>query len=251
LQTDPPAVRACVLSCPSGVAVPTVASQSGTVVSQDDQVMKRKAFLRWGGAVVGVAALGPVLTACGGGDEPSLVASGRLSPEEIDGLFFLREEEKLAHDVYTALYAQWGAAVFGNIIPSEAQHTEAIRQRIFAHGLIDPAANTGDGVFVNAELQALYNDLVSMGRPSLVAALKVGCLIEEKDIWDIEQKKLQVQEEADLVSVYDQLLCGSRNHLRAFSRALESAGSTYDQPQYLSLDQWAAIARSPQERCGG
>ena len=212
--------------------------------------MKRKTFLRWGGAVIGVAALGPALTACGGGDEPALVASGTLSPEEIEGLFYMREEEKLAHDVYAALYARWGAQVFGNIIPSEAQHTEAIRLRILAHGLIDPAAGTGEGVFVNAELQQLYNDLVSMGRPSLVAALKVGCLIEEKDIWDIEQKKLQVQDEADLITVYDNLLCGSRNHLRAFHRALVAAGGAYDQPQYLSLAQWEAIAGSAQERCG-
>jgi hypothetical protein len=212
--------------------------------------MQRKTFLRWGGAVIGVAALGPVLTACGGSDEPSLVASGTLSPEEIEGLFYMREEEKLAHDVYAALYAQWGASVFGNIIPSEAQHTEAIRQRILAHGLTDPAASTGDGVFVNAELQQLYNDLASMGRPSLDAALKVGCLIEEKDIWDIEQKKLQVQDEADLITVYDNLLCGSRNHLRAFNRALVAAGGAYDQPQYLSLAQWNAIAGSAQERCG-
>lgn len=212
--------------------------------------MQRKTFLRWGSAVVGVAALGPVLTACGGSDEPSLVASGTLSPEEIEGLFYMREEEKLAHDVYAALYAQWGASVFGNIIPSEAQHTEAIRQRILAHGLTDPAASTGEGVFVNAELQQLYNDLVSMGRPSLVAALKVGCLIEEKDIWDIEQKKLQVQDEADLITVYDNLLCGSRNHLRAFNRALVAAGGAYDQPQYLGLAQWNAIAGSAQERCG-
>lgn len=213
--------------------------------------MKRKSFLRWTGVVVGGAVLAPWMTACGGGDgEPAQVASGTLSADEMAGLLYMREEEKLAHDVYTALHARWGAQVFGNIIPSEAQHAEAVRQRILAHGLTDPAANAGEGVFANAELQALYSDLVARGRTSLVAALKVGCLIEEKDIWDIEQTKLQVQDEPDIVSVYDNLLCGSRNHLRAFHRALVAAGGAYDRPQYLSLAQWQAIATSAQERCG-
>jgi len=224
---------------------------SGTFVSQDNLLMQRKSFLNLCAAVLGVSVVVPVLTACGGGgDEPEPTASGKLSTGEIAGLLYMREEEKLAHDVYTALYAQWGAPVFGSIIPSEGQHTEAIRLRILAHGLADPAAETGNGVFVNAALQALYHDLVAMGRHSLVDALKVGCLIEEKDIWDIEQKKRQVLDQADIVNVYDNLLCGSRNHLRAFSRALASAGGTYDRPQYLSLDQWTFIADTPQERCG-
>jgi hypothetical protein len=194
--------------------------------------------------------LAPLVTACGGSDAPGLVASGTLSPEEVEGLYFMREEEKLAHDVYAALYSQWGAQVFGNIIPSEAQHTEAIRLRILAHGVTDPAAGAGDGVFADDGLQTLYSGLVAKGRVSLIEALRVGCLIEEKDIWDIEQKKLQVQDEPDIVSVYDNLLCGSRNHLRAFNRALVSAGGNYGQPQYLSAAQWESIAGSTRERCG-
>jgi len=227
--------------------------------------MQRKQFLRLAGLALGGAALTPLLIACGGGDEvdagasnPSLegvVAQASsladLSADEIAGLLFMREEEKLAHDVYVALFARWGALVFNNIVPSEAQHTEAVRQLILAHGLADPAATTPPGVFVNTDLQRLYDELVALGQPSLIDALKVGCLIEEKDIVDIEEKKQQVLDEPDIVKVYDNLLCGSRNHLRAFSLALEMAGGVYDQPQFLTLAEWTAIAGSPQERCGG
>lgn len=226
--------------------------------------MQRKQFLRLAGRALGGVALAPVLTACGGGGEvatgaaaPALegataraASAEDLSAEEIAGLLFMREEEKLAHDVYVALYARWGALVFNNIVPSEAQHTEAIRQLILAHGLADPAATTPPGVFVNAELQRLYDQLVAMGQPSLIDALKVGCLVEEKDIVDIEEKKREVLDEPDIVAVYDNLLCGSRNHLRAFNRALETAGGVYDQPQFLSLDEWTAIAGSAPELCG-
>lgn len=226
--------------------------------------MQRKQFLRLAGWALGGVALAPVLTACGGGDEladgtSAAVREGAsslpsptedLSAEEIAGLLFMREEEKLAHDVYVALYARWGELVFNNIVPSEAQHTEAVRQLIVSHGLPDPAATTPPGVFVNTDLQQLYDALVAQGQPSLIDALKVGCLIEEKDIVDIEEKKLQVLDEPDIVRVYDNLLCGSRNHLRAFNQALVAAGGVYDQPQFLSLAEWTAIAASAQERCG-
>jgi hypothetical protein len=226
--------------------------------------MQRKQFLRLAGLALGGVGLAPVLTACGGGDELATdvstpvregaatlsVTTDDLSADEIAGLLFMREEEKLAHDVYVALDARWGALVFNNIVPSEAQHTEAVRQLILSHGLPDPAATTPPGVFVNSDLQQLYDALVALGQPSLIDALKVGCLIEEKDIIDIEEKKQQVLDEPDIVRVYDNLLCGSRNHLRAFNQALVAAGGAYDQPQFLTLADWTAIADSAQERCG-
>lgn len=227
--------------------------------------MQRKHFLRLLGAGVGAVALAPLLSACGGGDDDALdgtdspagstpVVTEDLSAEEIAGLLFMREEEKLAHDVYVALYERWedegSAQVFENVAESETEHTEAVRQLILAHGLEDPAATTLPGVFVNAELQALYNQLVAMGEPSLVEALKVGCLIEEKDIQDINDKKALVIDEPDIVQVYDHLLCGSRNHLRAFNSTLLAQGVTYV-PQLISQAEWDAIANGAMETCGG
>jgi hypothetical protein len=219
--------------------------------------MQRKLFLKY----MGVALGGAALAACGGGgdevldatanaDSQSAQAAQDLSPEEIAGLLFMREEEKLAYDVYVALFERWGANVFSQISLSEHEHTEAVRQLILAHGLEDPAATTPPGVFQNADLQALYNQLVAMGQPSLIDALKVGCLIEEKDIQDINDKKEAVIDEPDIVQVYDNLLCGSRNHLRAFNSNLTAQGGTYV-PQVISQAEWDAIANSPNETCGG
>lgn len=230
--------------------------------------MQRKQFLRLLAASLGAAAVAPLLTACGGGDEElsatssdTLTSSGAgtgsntgteedLSVEEIAGLLYMREEEKLAHDVYVALFNVWGAQVFANIAESETEHTEAIRQLILSHGLPDPAATTAPGVFVNPDLQALYDKLVAMGQTSLNDALAVGCLIEEKDIQDINEKKALVEDEPDIVQVYDHLLCGSRNHLRAFNSNLLQQGVTYV-PQVLTQAEWDAIAYSAEETCGG
>ena len=227
--------------------------------------MQRKQFLRLMATSLGGAAMGPLLTACGGGEDTlaetaangyaTTVASASatdeaLSADEIAGLLFMREEEKLAHDVYVALFNVWGAQVFANIADSETEHTEAIRQLILSHGLPDPAATTAPGVFVNTELQALYDQLVAMGQPSLIEALKVGCLIEEKDIQDINDKKTLVIDEPDIVQVYDHLLCGSRNHLRAFNSNLLQQGVTYV-PQVITQAEWDAIANAAEETCGG
>ena len=227
--------------------------------------MQRKQFLRYVGAAFGATALTPVLTACGGGGDDLAAASATLgtataaaeaatttaslSPEEIAALKFMREEEKLAHDVYAALYSLWGANIFYQISLSETTHTEAILALLIKHGIDDPAATTAPGEFEDHELQAFYNTLMVMGRVNLIEGLKVGALIEETDIQDINEK-LAITDEADIVRVYTSLLCGSGNHLRAFNEKLLEQGITYV-PQVISQAEWDAIASAPAETCGG
>ncbi len=50
-----------------------------------------------------------------------------LSVSEADMLAYMREEEKLAHDIYITLGAWWHDRVFANIAESEQQRTEAIQ----------------------------------------------------------------------------------------------------------------------------
>ena len=49
--------------------------------------------------------------------------------------------------------------------------------------------------------------------------------------------------------MYDNLLCGSRNHLRAFDGKLDGLGVTYV-PQVITQAEWDAIANTPSETCG-
>ncbi len=231
--------------------------------------MKRKAFVHGMGALLGAVVFGPVLTACGGGDEADVAAGGggdrltadargrsgtgtgstpptpttptSLDANEAEGLRYMREEEKLAHDVYLALYARWPRlSVFSNIAASEAQHTDAVLGQLQRDGLSDPAAGKAAGVFENTFLQALYNQLLVMGSASEVEALKVGCLIEETDIQDIRDK-MALTDEAGILSTYQNLLCGSHNHLQSFNRVLANRGVAY-QSQVIGQDQWNAIA---------
>lgn len=178
---------------------------------------------------------------------PSIATNGNLSAAEIEGLVFMREEEKLAHDVYLALYAKWGLPIFQNIAQSEQSHTDSVKILLDRYGIAD-SASTRAGVFTNTTLQQLYDRLVAQGSRSLTDALRVGAAIEEIDILDL-QKRLAQTSQADIKLVYDNLMRGSRNHLRSFVAQLKSQGETYA-PQYLTQTEYDAIINSNIESGG-
>lgn len=176
----------------------------------------------------------------------SAVVSSDLTEAEIAGLLYMREEEKLARDVYLALYAEWGLPLFQNIARSEQTHTDAVKGLLDRFGLADPADGTAAGEFTNPDLQALYEDLVALGAQSLSDALKVGATIEDLDIFDLQNNLAEV-ENVYIRRVYENLTKGSRNHLRAFVSTLgRQTGESY-QPQYLSEDEFASIVESGRE----
>ncbi|MBK7894076.1 MAG: DUF2202 domain-containing protein [Anaerolineaceae bacterium] len=165
---------------------------------------------------------------------------GSLTDEDIASLLYMREEEKLAHDVYVTLYELWGAPLFNNIAASEQNHTEMVLALLNQYGLADPAVGNAVGVFANAELQALYNDLVSQGSQSYEAALRVGGLIEEVDIADL-RAELATTNVAAIQQVYQSLLSASGNHLNGFANAYENATGEAYAAQLLSDADVAAI----------
>ncbi len=156
----------------------------------------------------------------------------------------MREEEELARDVYLTLYEKWGLPIFQNIARSEQTHMNAVKTLLDRYGPQDPASDEV-GVFTNPDLQALYDQLVSQGSQSMVDALKVGALIEEVDIEDLKSWIAKTNNQ-DIIMVYENLMKGSRNHLRAFTSQLKSYGVTYD-PQVLPVDEYNEIVSSPME----
>ncbi len=143
-----------------------------------------------------------------------------LNAKEAEHLLFLREEEKLARDVYRALYARWRTPIFSNIAASEQRHFEAVGILIERYGLPD-LAQPSPGIFTNPELQKLYYDLIDKGRRSLPDALAAGVAIEEKDIDDL---KIAINEtdNKDVLKVYGNLLNGSARHLDAFNSRIDA-----------------------------
>jgi len=164
-----------------------------------------------------------------------------LNPEEITALLYMREEEKLARDIYAAMYELWGQPVFQNISASEQKHMDSVKTLLDRYALTDPVLEAGS--FSDPNLQSLYDQLIAQGSISLTEALKVGAAIEEIDILDLEER-IQKTDHADIQLVFNSLMRGSYNHLNAFTRILSSqAGETYE-PQYLPFETYATIVDS-------
>lgn len=180
-----------------------------------------------------------------------------LSQAEIDEALFMREEEKLSRDVYDELAAFLLAragqvpvvTIMSNIRTSEQQHMDSMKAVLDCYGLPDPvdAAETR-GVFVNPELASLYTTLTTQGQASELAALKVGALIEEVDIQDLVDS-IALSQQTYTDTIYANLMCGSRNHLRAFAGQIIKQTGSYT-AQVLDRATVDTIIKSPMEQCG-
>ena len=151
--------------------------------------------------------------------------------------------------MYTELYAQWGTPIFNNISQSEQRHFDALQVLLERYGLTDPASNNEKGYFQNWDLQTLYSDLVSQGKTSLSAALRVGATIEDLDIHDLN-KALASTDNDNLKTVYQNLLQGSQNHIQAFVGRLEAIGESYE-AQYISAAELTEILAKPDNAGNG
>ena len=163
--------------------------------------------------------------------------SNDISSSEIEGLLLMREEEKMAGDIYSLLYEKFNLRVFANITKSENQHTNAVLTLITHFNLNDPALES-EGEFNDEIIQKIYDDLIAQST-TIDEALKTGAFIEEYDIADLNKLIAETQN-ADIITVYQNLLRGSKNHIKAFTRILESRGIIYS-PTILSTEEYNNI----------
>jgi hypothetical protein len=174
--------------------------------------------------------------------------SDSISEAEIEMLNYMREEEKLARDVYLAMHELYNIPIFRNISKSEQHHMNQVLCLLQHYNLPDPAS-PDTGVFNNSELQELYDNLLEQGSVSLVEGLTAGATIEDKDIFDLENDMQNTANPA-ILNIFGKLSCASGNHIRSFSAWLENKGVTYV-PQYLTQEEYDAIIALPHQFCGG
>lgn len=165
--------------------------------------------------------------------------------QEKEALLFMLEEEKLARDTYQFLKEKWNLNQFANIKNSEQTHMNAIETLLKQSST--PYTILPEGVFSVPELQSLYDTFIIDGSKSILDALNIGATIEDLDIVDL-QKYISETQNAQIISVYQSLQCGSRNHLRSFTGSLVFYDATYT-PQFLSLEEYNNIVNSSQEQC--
>ncbi len=180
-------------------------------------------------------------------EEKTYIKKDILTKNEAEDLLVLREEEKLARDVYLYSYDKYNTQIFSNISSSEQRHMDKILFLLTKYGLDDPAS-TIRGKFNNTKLQDLYNKLTAQSDISLIEALRVGATIEDLDIFDIDSFMNRTND-TKITAVYESLNCGSRNHLRAFMKQLKENKGTYT-PQFLTPERFDKILKGSHEQCG-
>ena len=166
--------------------------------------------------------------------------SPSLTAEQEELLQVLREEEKLAYELYTLFYKSFPLKPFENIPRSEQRHQDRMVELLDAYNIPDPVpADAQPDEYVFPELQALYDSLVSAGSSDEIAALKVGAFVEESDINDLENARAQFTQQ-DITSTLSDLRAASTHHLNAFVSQLEQRGVTYE-PQVLDQQTYDEI----------
>ncbi len=150
---------------------------------------------------------------------PLPVPAAALTDSEADGLACIREEERLAHDLYVVLYD--------------------------LYGLPDPAQGMPPGEFSDPTLQALHGDLLPRGRESVEKALCVAALVEEADILALQERLAQTTQ-PHLTRAYQNLLQASGNHLRAFAMQIGRQTGVENVPQLLDAAAYASLAGGTQ-----
>lgn len=134
-------------------------------------------------------------------------------------LTHMREEERLARDIYTALAAKYDqAAPFVNIARSEQVHFDTMGLLLTRYGVADPSAGKNPGTYADPALQSLYDKLLASGSDSLAKAYEAGIAVENLDIADLKAAISQTTQ-ADVKTAFTSLLNGSEHHLAAFTAA--------------------------------
>lgn len=169
--------------------------------------------------------------------------SGVLEESEISALEHMRKEELLARDVYRALFDLYNYPIFNNISRSEEWHANIVLFMLEKYDLEDPAAGHEEGVFEDPAFQNLYDSLLTLGQQSGTDALLVGAAIEDMDIDDLQSAIETEVDNPDIVCAFENLMKGSRNHLRAFTRVLAFGDTTYE-AQYISPEEYETIINS-------
>lgn len=160
-------------------------------------------------------------------------------------LVHMREEEKLARDVYRVLDQQWHLPAFANIANSEQSHMDLIAFALQRYQIADPIPSNQVGAFSNPGFTALFQTAITFGSISPLHALLVGAIIEDLDMVDLDYALVHT-DNRDIDTIWQNLHRGSRNHMRSFHGQLGQLGLVYT-GIYLTPQELQAIVTTPHE----
>lgn len=173
-----------------------------------------------------------------------------LPLEQVDAmeqrmLEHMREEEKLARDIYRVLDQQWNLPIFANIASAEQSHMDLVLLLCNRYRIADPVPSNQVGAFSDPAFTALFQFATSFGRISPLHALLVGAVVEDLDMADLDFTLLRT-DNRDIDTLWQNLQRGSRNHMRSFYAQLVGLNMVYP-GLFLSTARIQAIVTTPYE----
>lgn len=142
-----------------------------------------------------------------------------INDTEIADLFFMREEEQMAHDLYAEWSGKYGLPIFEKIAQAEEIHASEVQFLLDRYSLTSQRIGNLSTGYEHPAIRELSGVLAEQGNVSQTDALRAGVMIEEQDISDLD-KALANTTRKDLMAVYGNLRSGSENHLSAFHQQL-------------------------------
>ncbi|MEN6609855.1 MAG: DUF2202 domain-containing protein [Methanoregulaceae archaeon] len=145
--------------------------------------------------------------------------SSPLTESEIRDIQYLREEEQLAHDLYSRWADRYSLPVFSNIAEAETSHIQEVRLLMNRYGLSENQTGNASVGYHYPEIQSAYAALGPVGDSSLEGALNAGFSVEGQDIAALDSAIANTSR-TDILQVWSNLRQGSLNHKAAFGMML-------------------------------
>ncbi|NTV17903.1 MAG: DUF2202 domain-containing protein [Bacteroidales bacterium] len=171
------------------------------------------------------------------GVTPAFDSTADLTADEIEFIYAVREDEKVARDLYFSFFGTFGLKPFENIGKAEDNHIKAT-EKLFDYYEIDYPALSENGKFENAIRQKLFDSLLLKGTPEL-EAFKVMAMLEESNIVEYGEV-LKTIANPNIKIVIENLARASANHFKAAIRQITALGGTYT-PALMTQEQYKAV----------
>lgn len=173
---------------------------------------------------------------------PVLDATSPLTADEIEFLYAMREDEKLARDLYAYFWTRYPTAPqIQRISKAEESHIAAIETVLDYYEISYPAMSA-PGVFEDSTRQALYDEL-ALKSETMLEAFQTMAFVEDRDLFAYKMVQSQITN-ANLSLLIENMIKASTNHLKAAIRQIFVRDGSYTSI-YLSAEEYDAIIKLP------
>jgi len=142
-----------------------------------------------------------------------------LSDQEGADILFMREEEQMAHDLYSRWAGMYPLPVFSNIRDSETVHIYEVQLLMDRYDVPSERIGNASSGYYNPVIQSWYEAFSSQSDTSQTDALEAGVTIGQEDIADLDAA-IGHTSRPDILQVWNNLRQGSMKHESAFLQAL-------------------------------